>query len=84
MSTAAKAATQSGCNPELWDQVYPRHPLHIIEGGITVKGTIRHSQATGPTVTTTSNRRFDREFSKLLNERSKTAPRPAPVSKRII
>jgi hypothetical protein len=72
MSTAAKAAAASGCNAELWDHVYRKARLHIIEGCISVTGTIRHikREADGDDHIQLA---VDPEFSKLLNERNKTA-----------
>jgi hypothetical protein len=72
MSTAAKAAAASGCNAELWDHVYRKTRLHIVEGCIAVTGTIRHTkrEADGDDH---SQLAVDPEFSKLLNERNKIA-----------
>lgn len=72
MSTTAKTATASGCNAELWDHVYRKTRLHIVESCIAVTGTIRdikresdgddHIQLV-----------VDPEFAKLLNKRNKAA-----------
>ena len=72
MSTAAKAAAASGCSAELWDHVYRKTRLHIVEGCIAVTGTIRHikREADGDDHIQLA---VDPEFSKLLNERNKTA-----------
>jgi hypothetical protein len=72
MSTAAKAVAASGCNAELWDHVYRKTRLHIVEGCIAVTGTIRHikREADGDKHIQLA---VDPEFAKLLNERNKTA-----------
>jgi hypothetical protein len=72
MSTAARTAGASGCNAELWDHVYRKTRLHIVEGCIAVTGTIRHikREADGDEHIQLA---VDPEFSKLLNERNKTA-----------
>jgi hypothetical protein len=72
MSTTAKAAAASGCNAELWEHVYRKARLHIVEGCIAVTGTIRHikREADGDKHIQLA---VDPEFAKLLNERNKTA-----------
>jgi hypothetical protein len=72
ISTAAKAAAASGCNAELWDHVYHKTRLHIVEGCIAVTGTIRHikRESDGDDHIQLA---VDPEFSKLLNERNRTA-----------
>lgn len=72
MSTAAKGAAASGCNAELWDHVYRKTRLHIVESCIAVTGTIRHikRESDGDDHIQLA---VDPEFSKLLNERNKTA-----------
>lgn len=72
VSTAAKTAATSGCNAELWDHVYRKSRLHIVEDCIAVTGTIRHikREADGDDHIQLA---VDPEFSKLLNERNKTA-----------
>jgi len=72
MGTAARAAAASGCNAELWDHVYHKSRLHIVAGCIAVTGTIRHikREADGDDHIQVA---VDPEFSKLLNERNKTA-----------
>lgn len=72
MSTAAKAVAASGCNAELWDHVYRKTRLHIVEGCIAVTGTIRHIKREGDG-DDHIQLVVDSEFSKLLNERNKTA-----------
>jgi hypothetical protein len=72
MSTAAKAVAASGCNAELWDHVYRKARLHIVEGCIAVTGTIRHIKREGDG-DDHIQLAVDPEFSKLLNERNKTA-----------
>jgi hypothetical protein len=71
-SLAARAATTGGCNAELWDHVYHKTRLHIVHGCIAVTGTIRHikREADGDKHIQLA---VDPEFSKLLNERNKTA-----------
>lgn len=72
MSTAAKAVASSECNAQLWEHVYRKARLHIVEGCIVVTGTIRHikREADGDDHIQLA---VDPEFSKLLNERNKTA-----------
>jgi len=72
MGTAARAAAASGCNAELWDHVYHKSRLHIVAGCIAVTGTIRHikREADGDDHIQLV---VDPEFSKLLNQRNKTA-----------
>jgi hypothetical protein len=72
MSAAARVAGASGCNAELWEHVYRKSRLHIVEGCIAVTGTIRHikREADGDEHIQLA---VDPEFSKLLNERNKTA-----------
>jgi hypothetical protein len=72
MSVAAKVAIASGCNAELWDHVYRKSRLHIVESCIAVTGTIRHikREADGDDHIQLA---VDPEFAKLLNERNKTA-----------
>jgi hypothetical protein len=72
VSSAARAATAGGCNAELWDHVYHKTRLHIVHGCIAVTGTIRHikREADGDKHIQLA---VDPEFSKLLNERNKTA-----------
>jgi len=72
MSATARAAVASGCNAELWDHVYHRARLHIVHSCIAVTGTIRHikREADGDDHIQLV---VDPEFSKLLNERNKTA-----------
>lgn len=72
INSAATTAAASGCNAELWNHVYLKTRLHIVQGCIAVTGTIRdikresdgdkHIQL-----------KVDPEFSNLLNERNKTA-----------
>jgi hypothetical protein len=72
MSAAAKAAATSGCNADLWNHVYHKTRLHIVEACIAVTGTIRHikRESDGDDHIQLA---VDSEFSKLLNERNKTA-----------
>lgn len=72
MSTAAEGAATSGCNPELWDHVYRKTRLHIVKGCIAVTGTIRDIKREGDG-DDHIQLAVDPEFSKLLNERNKTA-----------
>jgi hypothetical protein len=72
MSTAAKATTAPGCNAELWNHVYRKPRLHIVEGCISVTGTIRHIKREGDG-DDHIQLAVDPEFSKLLNERNRTA-----------
>src|SRR5262245_6340414 len=72
MSTTAKSVAASGCNAELWEHVYRKARLHIVEGCIAVTGTIRHikREADGDEHIQLA---VDPEFAKLLNGRNKTA-----------
>jgi hypothetical protein len=72
MSTTARGAAAAGCNAELWDHVYHKTRLHIVVGCIAVTGTIRHikRESDGDEHIQLA---VDPEFSKLLNERNKTA-----------
>jgi hypothetical protein len=72
MSNAAQAVVTSGCNAELWNHVYHKARLHIVHGCIAVTGTIRHikREADGDKHIQLV---VDPEFSKLLNQRNKTA-----------
>jgi len=72
MSTTAKGVAASGCNAELWEHVYRKSRLHIVEGCIAVTGTIRHikREADGDEHIQLA---VDPEFAKLLNERNKVA-----------
>ena len=72
MSVGAKAAAASGCNAELWDHVYRKTRLRIVEGCIAVTGTIRHikRETDGDDHIQLA---VDPEFAKLLNERNRTA-----------
>lgn len=72
MNTAAKAAAATGCDAELWNHVYRKTRLHIVESCIAVTGTIRHikRESDGDDHIQLA---VDSEFSKLLNERNKTA-----------
>ena len=72
MSTVAKTVAASGCNAELWEHVYRKARLRIVEGCIAVTGTVRHvkREADGDDHIQLA---VDPEFSKLLNERNKTA-----------
>jgi hypothetical protein len=72
MSTAAKAAAATGCDAELWNHVYLKTRLHIVESCIAVTGMIRHikRESDGDDHIQLA---VDPEFSKLLNERNKTA-----------
>jgi len=72
MSAAAQAVTASGCNAELWSHVYHKARLHIVHACIAVTGTIKHikREADGDRHIQLA---VDPEFSKLLNERNRTA-----------
>ena len=71
-SAAAKTAAASGCDAALWNHVYRRTRLRIVEGCIAVTGTIRNikRESDGDDHIQLA---VDPEFSKLLNERNKTA-----------
>jgi hypothetical protein len=72
MSTTAKSVAASGCIAELWEHVYRKARLHIVENCIAVTGTIRHvkREADGDEHIQLA---VDPEFEKLLNGRNKTA-----------
>jgi hypothetical protein len=72
MSTAAKAVAATGCDAELWNHVYRKARLHVVESCIAVTGVVRHikREADGDDHIQLA---VDSEFSKLLNERNKTA-----------
>src|SRR5215471_1797328 len=72
MSAAAKTAAATGCEAELWNHVYRKTRLRVVEGCIAVTGTVRHikREADGDDHIQLA---VDPEFSKLLNERNKTA-----------
>jgi hypothetical protein len=72
MSTAARATAAAGCNVDLWDHVYHKTRLHIVVGCIAVTGTIRHIKREGDG-DDHIQLVVDPEFSKLLNQRNKTA-----------
>jgi hypothetical protein len=71
MSAAARTAAASGCDAELWNHVYRRTRLHVVEGCIAVTGTVRHvkRESDGDDHIWLA---VDPEFSKLLNERNRT------------
>jgi hypothetical protein len=72
MTTAAKSAAASGCDAELWNHVYHKTRLRVVESCIAVTGTVRHikRESDGDDHIWLA---VDPEFSKLLNERNKTA-----------
>ena len=71
MSSAARSTAASGCDAELWNHVYRRTRLHVVEGCIAVTGTVRHvkRESDGDDHIWLA---VDPEFSKLLNERNRT------------
>jgi hypothetical protein len=72
ISTAAKAAAASGCDAELWNHVYHKGRLRVIQSCIAVTGTIRRfrKEADGDLHIQLA---VDPQFAKLLNGRNKTA-----------
>jgi hypothetical protein len=72
MTTAAKAVAATGCDQELWNHVYRKTRLHVVEGCIAITGVVRHikREADGDDHIQLT---VDPEFAKLLNERNKTA-----------
>jgi hypothetical protein len=72
MSTSAKAAAASGCDAELWNHVYRKGRLRVVESCIAVTGTIRNfkKQADGDIHIELA---VDPQFANLLNQRNKTA-----------
>jgi hypothetical protein len=72
MSSAAKVAVASGCDTELWNHVWHKTRLHIVETCIAVTGTVKHvkRESDGDDHIQLA---VDPEFLKLLNEKNKTA-----------
>ena len=69
---AAHAAATTGCDASLWQHVYHRTRLNVVEHCVAVTGTIHHikREADGDDHIQI---KVDPEFEKLLNDRNKTA-----------
>lgn len=72
MIAAAKAAVTTGCDTSLWDHVYHKARLHVIQPCVEVTGTIRHAkkEADGDDHIQLT---VDSPFDELLNGRNKSA-----------
>lgn len=71
-SAAAKVAAATGCDGELWNHVYRKSRLHVVESCIAVTGTVRHikRESDGDDHVQLA---VDPQFAKLLNQKNKTA-----------
>jgi hypothetical protein len=72
ITAAAKAAAATGCDASLWQHVYHKARLHVVEKCIEVTGTIHHTkpEAEGDDHTQLA---LDSPFVGLLNDRNKSA-----------